>query len=105
MIFSQLGFKDKLNAGLACKEWDHMVKDGTAAARHWDINYSVKRTVASTDPEKNYQTLTPGHPTANVGRSAQRAYKHTSQQGVEACCSGGIQGEQLLRVLADIQLS
>ncbi len=73
-IFSKIDLtKDKLNAGLACKDWDRLLQAGTAAARHWDIKYSVKRTVAGTDFEKNGKSFMPDHPITSAGRSAQRS--------------------------------
>jgi hypothetical protein len=71
-IFSKLKFEDKLNAGLACKEWNQLLKS-TPAARHWDIDYSVKRIVASTDHEKP-NNFTRDKLSATVGRSAHCAY-------------------------------
>ncbi len=75
IIFSKLEMtKDKLNAGLACKEWDQLLKAGTPAARHWDIHYAVKRTVPTTDPEKKYKNFAPDHPSASVERFAHCAF-------------------------------
>jgi hypothetical protein len=71
IIFSKLEeTEDKLNAGLVCKEWDQLLKAGIPAARHWDIYYTVKRTMPSTDPEKKHKNFTPDHSTASVERSA-----------------------------------
>jgi hypothetical protein len=47
-IFSKLDFKDKISAGLVCKQWDRLLKTGTAAARHWVVDYNVDPIVAST---------------------------------------------------------
>jgi hypothetical protein len=71
IIFSKLEeTNDKMNAGLACKEWDQLLKAGTPAARHWDIHYTVKRTMPSTEPGKKYKNFTPDQSTASVERSA-----------------------------------
>lgn len=35
LIFEKLEMKDILNAGLVCKEWDQLLRAGTADARHW----------------------------------------------------------------------
>jgi hypothetical protein len=46
-IFSKLDFADKIHAGLVCKQWDRLLKTGTAAARHWVVDYNVDPIVAS----------------------------------------------------------
>jgi hypothetical protein len=66
IIFSKLDFKEKLNAGLVCKEWGNLLKTCTGAARHWDVGYSVKRTVASPDTWK--KDFTPWHSSVSVAR-------------------------------------
>jgi hypothetical protein len=40
-IFSKLGFSDKISAGLVCNHWDRLLKTGTAASRHWVVDYNV----------------------------------------------------------------
>jgi hypothetical protein len=72
IIFSKLEFRDKVNAGLVCKEWDNLLKTCTGAARHWDIKYVVKRIVASPVAEK--QHFTSADSTASVARWAEHLY-------------------------------
>jgi hypothetical protein len=43
-IFSKLNFMEKINAGMACKRWDGLLKDGTAASRHWVVQYDINKT-------------------------------------------------------------
>jgi hypothetical protein len=40
-IFFKLDFRDKINAGLACKEWEQLLQAGNPASRHWEIVYSI----------------------------------------------------------------
>jgi hypothetical protein len=42
VIFFKLDFRDKVNAGLVCKQWDQLLKAGTAPAKHWEVEYRVK---------------------------------------------------------------
>jgi hypothetical protein len=79
IIFSKLEFKEKLNAGLVCKEWDNLLRTCTGAARHWDIKYLVKRTVATTDSSKKYSA--PYHLSASVARWAHQAYSLSHTKG------------------------
>ncbi len=83
IIFSKLDLKDKLNAGLVCKEWDKLLKSCTGAARHWDIKYSVKRTLASTNANK--KDFRPWLSSVSLARWASLCKHLTSQQGVRAC--------------------
>jgi hypothetical protein len=39
IIFSKLGFKDKINAGKVCKDWDKLLKAGSPGCRLWDVEY------------------------------------------------------------------
>jgi hypothetical protein len=48
VIFSRLEFKDKINAGQVCKQWDQLLKAGTDDARHWIVDYDVDTLVSST---------------------------------------------------------
>jgi hypothetical protein len=70
IIFYELDFKSKICAGLACKQWDQLLKDGTAAARHWDIDYKVARIVALPDDDKTQSKESLDHPCSGVGRCA-----------------------------------
>jgi hypothetical protein len=47
VIFSKLGFKDKISAGLVCKQWDQLLKTGTPATRHWVVRYRLNSLVSS----------------------------------------------------------
>jgi hypothetical protein len=67
IVFSKLCFHDKIYAGLVCKQWDQLLKAGTAAARHWDVDYRVTRIVQS---PKGYRQVTLDHPIASIGRCA-----------------------------------
>jgi hypothetical protein len=75
IVFSKLDFHDKIYAGLACKQWDQLLKDGTAAARHWDIEYEVERIVAIPDDDKSNRMVPWDHPCSGVGRCAHSAYR------------------------------
>jgi hypothetical protein len=46
VVFSKLGFKDKINAGLVCKQWDHIFRSGSAAAKHWSVYYNLDNIVS-----------------------------------------------------------
>jgi hypothetical protein len=46
VIFALLEFRDKISAGLVCKQWDHLLKAGSAAGRHWVVVYDVERLVS-----------------------------------------------------------
>jgi hypothetical protein len=70
IIFSKLDFKDKIKAGLACKQWDQLLKAGTPAARHWDIDYSVKRIEPNPGVTKKFRRIASDHPSASVARYA-----------------------------------
>jgi hypothetical protein len=48
VIFSKLKFRDKVNAGKVCKQWDQLLKAGTDNPRHWDVDYIVDSLVPST---------------------------------------------------------
>lgn len=67
MIFSNLGFRDKVSAGMVCKEWEKVLQDGTVATRHWEVDYSVsdaaRKTVSSTSMGPSLQ-----HPGALIMR-------------------------------------
>ncbi len=45
IIFSKVEFEDKVRAGLVCTDWDQLLKDGTAGAKHWDVQYHVETVV------------------------------------------------------------
>jgi hypothetical protein len=62
IIFSKVEFQDKKRAGLVCKQWDQLLKAGTAAARHWEIDYTVKRIVESPDANKKIPAVHLGAP-------------------------------------------
>jgi hypothetical protein len=47
VIFCKLGFRDKINAGLVCKDWDKLLKAGTSTSRHWDVSYNFDKIVSS----------------------------------------------------------
>jgi hypothetical protein len=56
-IFSKLKFEDKISSGLVCKQWDHLLKAGAAAGRHWVVCYNLNRAVSkrpSTTLNKGY---------------------------------------------------
>jgi hypothetical protein len=67
LVFLKLNFKDKINAGLVCKQWDHLLRAGTAAARHWVINYSVDRIITSKAFTGNEGSVG-GDPNLDIGR-------------------------------------
>jgi hypothetical protein len=69
IIFSKVEFQDKIRAGLVCKQWDQLLKSGTPAARHWEIDFTVKRIVETPDANKMFQRFISDHPTASIGRS------------------------------------
>jgi hypothetical protein len=46
VIFYRLDFRDKVSAGLVCKHWDQLLKIGSAAGRHWVVDYNVNRLVS-----------------------------------------------------------
>jgi hypothetical protein len=48
VIFSQLDMMAKFNAGLACKNWDPLLRAATPAARHWVIDFNVDKVVPRT---------------------------------------------------------
>jgi hypothetical protein len=70
VIFSKLSFHNKIRAGLACKQWDQLLKAGTPAARHWNIDYIVQRTPTDPDATKQYRKNPSDHPSASIGRCA-----------------------------------
>jgi hypothetical protein len=70
IIFSKLDFRDKIKAGMAWKQWDQLLKAGTPAARHWDINYNVERIEPNPDVTKEFRRIPSDHPSASVGRYA-----------------------------------
>jgi hypothetical protein len=47
IILSKLNFRDKVNAGLVCKQWEELLTASTPAARHWVVDYNVDRVVNS----------------------------------------------------------
>ncbi len=47
IVFSKLRFMDKINAGMTCKQWEQLLKAGTANARHWDVRYDLDRVQSS----------------------------------------------------------
>jgi hypothetical protein len=48
IIFHKLEFQEKINCGLVCKQWGTLLKSGTAAARHWVVDYNVNTILAKT---------------------------------------------------------
>ncbi len=48
IIFSKLEFHDKVSCGLVCKQWDALLKIGTATARHWIVDYNVNTILSKT---------------------------------------------------------
>jgi hypothetical protein len=46
VILSSLDFRDKINAGVVCKQWDRVLKAGSGTARHWVIHFSVNSLVS-----------------------------------------------------------
>jgi hypothetical protein len=57
IIFAKLKFKDKVSAGLVCKQWEQLLQADNPAARHWVVNYNVDKVVAS----KAYKTRIQGY--------------------------------------------
>jgi hypothetical protein len=47
IILSKLNFRDKVNAGLVCKQWEELLTASTPAARHWIVDYNIDRVVNS----------------------------------------------------------
>lgn len=41
VILSKLGFRDTIRAGMVCRDWERLLHGGTAAAKHWEVVYSV----------------------------------------------------------------
>jgi hypothetical protein len=58
-VFSTLKFRDKINVGMVCKEWDQLLQAGTSGARHWVIEYDMDNvssqalTMHATDGQMN----------------------------------------------------
>ncbi len=46
VISNKLEFTDKISAGLVGKSLDQLLKDGTAATRHWVFDYNVETILA-----------------------------------------------------------
>jgi hypothetical protein len=49
VVFSKLEFTDKIKAGLACKKWDQLLKTGSAAAKHWTVEYNLDVIMANSE--------------------------------------------------------
>jgi hypothetical protein len=43
IIFAKLDMRDKVNAGMVCKQWDQVLRASTPAGRHWVINFNANR--------------------------------------------------------------
>jgi hypothetical protein len=65
VIFSKLDFKDKINAGKVCKQWDQLLKSGTADARHWVVDYNID-SIVSSRAFKQTRKLLPADQTATL---------------------------------------
>ncbi len=48
IIFSRLEFRDKVRAGLVCKQWDQLLKTGSLPAKHWEVHYNINKIVSRT---------------------------------------------------------
>jgi hypothetical protein len=40
-ILSKLEFRDKVMAGLACKQWDDILVVGSVGGKHWIVDFNV----------------------------------------------------------------
>jgi hypothetical protein len=49
MILLKLDFSNKIIAGKVCSKWDQLLKVGTAATRHWVVDYNVDTFLARPD--------------------------------------------------------
>jgi hypothetical protein len=47
IIFSNLDFDDKVNAGQVSKLWDQLLRANAPAARHWDVYYDLDAIASS----------------------------------------------------------
>jgi hypothetical protein len=48
IILWKLCLSEKITAGLVCKHWDQVLKSGTAASRHWVLDYNIDIILSST---------------------------------------------------------
>jgi hypothetical protein len=46
-VLCKLEFRDKINAGQVCKQWDQLLRTGTPATRHWVVDYNIDTIVSS----------------------------------------------------------
>jgi hypothetical protein len=42
IVFSRLEFRDRVNVGAACKQWEQLLQAGTDVARHWVSTTTLK---------------------------------------------------------------
>jgi hypothetical protein len=68
LVFSKLNFLEKLNAGLTCEQWEHLLSSGTAATRHWIVNYNVDSIVSCKAITARDQERSMEDPTMVIGR-------------------------------------
>lgn len=47
IIFAKLEFKDKISAGLVCKQWDKLLKANAGGLRHWVVDYSLEACISN----------------------------------------------------------
>jgi hypothetical protein len=68
VIFAKLEFRDKVNASQVCKQWDELLKAGTANARHWVVDYNVDTIVSS----KAFEATKGTHPAEQLSTCIER---------------------------------
>jgi hypothetical protein len=68
-VFLKLNFMEKVNAGLVCKHWEHLLRACTVAARHWVVNYNVD-SISSSKAFTSKKGPVVSNPNMDIGRYA-----------------------------------
>jgi hypothetical protein len=89
VIFSRLEFKDKINAGQVCKQWDRLLKADTDDARHWVVDYNVDTHVLSTAFKATRKLYHTKHSTTMVERcdTVHSPFCHSTGVSSSNCCA------------------
>jgi hypothetical protein len=70
VVILKLNFLEKINAGIVCKQWEHLLSSGTVSARHWIVNYKVDSILSSKAFTTQDQKCSTEDPIMVIGRYA-----------------------------------
>jgi hypothetical protein len=88
IIFSQLKFRDKIFSGQVCKHWDRLLKENSAAARHWEIAFNIDSLVSCLGNPTTAEGLTAEQSSINLGRYG-RGYPFLKERAMHSLCMSG----------------